>query len=86
LLTLRQKLILSFAVLILLTFVVSALSVYNFVRLGRVMDVNLADSYTGMVAGENMKDALQRIDAAAAIEREVDDPCHGAGIANSARC
>lgn len=66
-LTLRQKLILSFAILILLTFVVSALSIYNFVRLGRVVDVILADSYTGMVAGENMKDALQRMDAAAAV-------------------
>lgn len=64
-LTLRQKLTLSFAILILLTFAVSALSLYHFVRLGQVVDVILADSYNGIVAGENMKDELQRIDAAA---------------------
>ncbi|MBZ5526102.1 MAG: HAMP domain-containing protein, partial [Acidobacteriia bacterium] len=66
-LTLRQKLVLSFAILILLTFVVSALSIYHFVRLGQVVDVILADSYNGIVAGENMKDALQRIDSASAF-------------------
>ena len=63
-LTLRQKLILSFAILILLTFAVSALSIYHFVRLGQVVDMILADSYNGIVAGENMDDSLQRIDAA----------------------
>jgi signal transduction histidine kinase/HAMP domain-containing protein len=67
LLTLRQKLILSFAILILLTFAVSALSIYHFVRLGQVVDMILADSYNGIVAGEDMKDELQRIDAASAF-------------------
>lgn len=66
-LTLRQKLILSFAILILLTFVVSALSIFHFVRLGRVVDTILADSYNSIVATENLKDALEREDSAAAF-------------------
>lgn len=65
--TLRQKLVLSFAMLILLTFVVSALSIYHFVRLGQVVDTILADSYNGIVAAENMKEALEREDSAAAF-------------------
>ncbi len=66
-LTLRQKLILSFAMLILLTFVVSALSIFHFVRLGGAVDTILADSYKGIVATENLKDALEREDSAAAF-------------------
>jgi nitrogen fixation/metabolism regulation signal transduction histidine kinase len=65
LLTLRQKLVLSFAILILLTFVVSALSIYHFVRLGRAVDSVLVNNYTSIVSAENMKEALERQDSAA---------------------
>jgi NtrC-family two-component system sensor histidine kinase KinB len=65
LLTLRQKLGLSFAILILLTSIVSALSIVHFVRLGRVVDRVLVDNYSSIVAAENMKEALERQDSAA---------------------
>ena len=62
-LTLRQKLVLSFAILILLTFIVSAVSTYHFVRLGRVVEMVLANNYSSIVAAENMKESLERQDS-----------------------
>src|SRR5258708_38767657 len=53
--------------LILLTFVVSALSIFHFVRLGGAVNTILADSYNSIVATENLKDALEREDSAAAF-------------------
>ncbi|HXB21155.1 MAG TPA: ATP-binding protein [Candidatus Solibacter sp.] len=73
-LTLRQKLVLSFAILILLTFAVSAISIYHFVRLGRAVDLVLVNNYTSIVSAENMKEALERQDSAATfyIAGEID--------------
>jgi PAS domain S-box-containing protein len=65
LLTLRQKLGLSFVILISLTFVVSAISIYHFVRLGPAVDRVLVNNYTSIVAAENMRGALERQDSAA---------------------
>ena len=64
-LTLRQKLVLSFAILISLTLVVSVISIYHFVRLGRAVDRVLVNNYTSIVSAENMKEALERQDSAA---------------------
>lgn len=64
-LTLRQKLVLSFAILIALTLVVSVISIFNFVRLGRAVDLVLVNNYTSIVSAENMKEALERQDSAA---------------------
>jgi PAS domain S-box-containing protein len=74
LLTLRQKLVLSFAILISLTFVVSVISIYHFVRLGRAVDLVLVNNYTSIVSAENMKEALERQDSASTfyIAGEVD--------------
>lgn len=73
-LTLRQKLVLSFAILILLTFIVSVISIYHFVRLGRAVDLVLVNNYTSIVSAENMKEALERQDSAATfyIAGEID--------------
>jgi PAS domain S-box-containing protein len=65
LLTLRQKLVLSFAILISLTLVVSVISIYHFLRLGRAVDLVLVNNYTSIVSAENMKEALERQDSAA---------------------
>ncbi|HLJ90578.1 MAG TPA: ATP-binding protein [Candidatus Angelobacter sp.] len=59
LLTLRQKLVLSSAIFILFTLIVSGVSVYHFVRLGRAIDLVLVNNYT-----ESMKEALEAQDAA----------------------
>ncbi|HEV2960933.1 MAG TPA: HAMP domain-containing protein, partial [Candidatus Angelobacter sp.] len=64
-LTLRQKLVLSFAILISLTLVVSVISIYHFLRLGRAVDLVLVNNYTSIVSAENMKEALERQDSAA---------------------
>jgi NtrC-family two-component system sensor histidine kinase KinB len=67
LLTLRQKLSLSFAMLILLTIIVSVISVSQFVRLGHAVDLGLLNNYNSIVAAENMKEALERQDSAATL-------------------
>ncbi|HXG94738.1 MAG TPA: ATP-binding protein [Blastocatellia bacterium] len=63
--SLRQKLALSYGLLIIIIFAVSAWSIYHLVTLGRAIDVILVNNYKSIVAAENMKEALERQDSAA---------------------
>ncbi len=63
--SLRQKLALSYGLLIIVIFAVSAWSVYHLVGLGRAIDVILVNNYKSILAAENMKESLERQDSAA---------------------
>lgn len=63
--SLRRKLTFSYGLLIVFTLAVSAWGIYHLVRLGRSVDVILVDNYQSILAAENMKEALERIDSSA---------------------
>jgi len=63
--SLRRKLTFSYGLLIAILLAVGAWSIYHFVHLGRAVDVILVNNYKSIVAAENMKEALERIDSSA---------------------
>jgi signal transduction histidine kinase len=63
--SLRRKLAFSYCLLIIIILAVSAWSIYHFVQLGRAVDVILVNNYKSIIAAENMKEALERIDSSA---------------------
>ena len=65
--TLRTQLLASHLALALLMVLVMAGAVTNFLRLGRAIDRLLADNYQSVLAALEMKEALERMDGAAAF-------------------
>jgi signal transduction histidine kinase len=63
--SLKKKLTFSYGSLILILLAVGGWSVTNLVRLGRTVNVILANNYKSIIASENMKEALERQDSAA---------------------
>lgn len=63
--SLRQKLASSYGLLIIIILAVSAWGIHHLVRLGRSIDVILVNNYRSIQAAENMKEALERQNAAA---------------------
>lgn len=63
--SLRKKLAFSYGLLIVFTLAVSAWGIYHLVHLGRAVDVILVNNYKSILAAENMKEALERIDSSA---------------------
>src|SRR5262247_3780788 len=63
--SLKQKLRFSYGLLILVILAACLWGVYHFSRLGRAIDVILVNNYKSIIAAENMKEALERIDSAA---------------------
>jgi len=63
--SLREKLALSYGLLIVIIVTVSGWAIYHFVNLGRAVDVILVDNYRSILAVERMKEALERIDSSA---------------------
>lgn len=61
---LKQKLLFSYGLLILVIVVVCLWGTYHFSRLGRAVDTILVNNYQSIVAAENMKEALERQDSA----------------------
>jgi NtrC-family two-component system sensor histidine kinase KinB len=62
---LRRKLALSYSLLIVIILAVSGWAIYHLVHLGRSVDVILVNNYKSILASENMKEALERIDSSA---------------------
>ena len=63
--SLKEKLALSYALLIVIILAVSGWAIYHLVHLGRSVDVILVNNYKSILAAENMKEALERIDSSA---------------------
>src|SRR5215510_10467542 len=63
--SIKQKLRFSYGLLIFIILLVSLWGVYHLVHLGRAIDVILVNNYKSILAAENMKDALERIDSSA---------------------
>lgn len=63
--SLRRKLALSYSLLIVIILAVSGWAIYHLVHLGRSVDVILVNNYRSILAAENMKEALERIDSSA---------------------
>jgi PAS domain S-box-containing protein len=63
--SLENKLTFSYGLLILICLGVGGWGVANLVRLGRTVNVILANNYKSIIAAENMKEALERQDSAA---------------------
>lgn len=63
--SLRRKLALSYGLLIVIILAVSSWAIYHLVHLGRSVDVILVNNYKSILAAENMKEALERIDSSA---------------------
>jgi NtrC-family two-component system sensor histidine kinase KinB len=63
--SLKNKLVFSYGLLILILLGVGGWGVVNLVRLGRTVNVILADNYKSILAAENMKEALERQDSSA---------------------
>jgi len=63
--SLGRKLALSYGLLIVIMVALSVMGVFNFVRLGKAIDVILVNNYKSIVAAENMKEALERQDSSA---------------------
>jgi signal transduction histidine kinase len=63
--SLKEKLALSYALLIVIILAVSGWAIYHLVHLGRSVDVILVNNYKSILASENMKEALERIDSSA---------------------
>src|SRR6266481_2764845 len=61
--SLRIKLALSYSLLIIIILAVSGWAIYHLVHLGRSVDVILVNNYRSILAAENMKEALERIDS-----------------------
>lgn len=63
--SLRKKLAFSYGLLILIILTVSTWGIYHFLQLGRAIDVILVNNYKSILAAENMKEALERLDSSA---------------------
>jgi NtrC-family two-component system sensor histidine kinase KinB len=63
--SLKRKLALSYGLMIVIIVAVSAWSIFNAAHLGRAIDVILVNNYKSILAAENMKEALERIDSSA---------------------
>ncbi|MGA9772240.1 MAG: ATP-binding protein [Blastocatellia bacterium] len=63
--SLKRKLAFSYGLLIVILLAVSAWAIYHFVHLGRAVDVILVNNYKSIIAAENMKEALERMDSSA---------------------
>ena len=63
--SLKQKLAVSYTLLIVIILAVSGWAIYHLVHLGRAVDVILVNNYKSILASENMKEALERIDSSA---------------------
>lgn len=63
--SLRRTLALSYSLLIVIILAVSGWAIYHLVHLGRSVDVILVNNYKSILAAENMKEALERIDSSA---------------------
>src|SRR5512137_136256 len=61
--TLRQKIFIVFALLLLIAAVIGMQSIQRFNLLGRSIDVILKENYRSVIACQRMKDALERIDS-----------------------
>src|SRR5438045_660518 len=64
-LSLRTKLVLSYALLFLITFGVGAFSFFRFQRLSSVVGTVLRDNYKSILAADKMKEALAHENSAA---------------------
>jgi len=63
--SLKRKLAFSYSLMILIIIAVSAFSIFNASHLGIAIDVILVNNYKSILAAENMKEALERIDSSA---------------------
>jgi NtrC-family two-component system sensor histidine kinase KinB len=63
--SLKGKLAVSYGLMIIIIVAVSAWSIFNAAHLGRAIDVILVNNYKSILAAENMKEALERIDSSA---------------------
>src|SRR3981081_7747 len=63
--SLKRKLAFGYGLMIIIIVAVSAWSIFNAVHLGKAIDVILVNNYRSILAAENMKDALERIDSSA---------------------
>ena len=63
--SLKRKLAFSYSLMILIIIAVSAFSIFNASHLGKAIDVILVNNYKSILAAENMKEALERIDSSA---------------------
>lgn len=63
--SLKRKLAFSYGLMIIIIVAVSAWSIFNAAHLGRAIDVILVNNYKSILAAENMKEALERIDSSA---------------------
>jgi two-component system, NtrC family, sensor histidine kinase KinB len=61
--TLRQKISIIFAMLLMITALIAWQSIRSFNRLGRSIDVILKENYRSVIACQEMKDALERMDS-----------------------
>jgi len=61
--TLRQKIFVVFAMLLLIAALISLQSIRRFNQLGRSIDVILKENYRSVIACQQMKDALERMDS-----------------------
>jgi NtrC-family two-component system sensor histidine kinase KinB len=61
--TLRQKISVVFAMLLLITSLIAWQSIRSFNQLGRSIDVILEENYRSVIACQQMKDALERMDS-----------------------
>lgn len=62
---LKRKLAFSYGLMIIIIVAVSAWSIFNAAHLGRAINVILVNNYKSILAAENMKEALERIDSSA---------------------
>src|ERR1041384_120642 len=63
--SLKRKLAFSYGLMIVIIVGVSAWSIFNALHLGKAIDVILVNNYKSILAAENMKEALERIDSSA---------------------
>jgi two-component system, NtrC family, sensor histidine kinase KinB len=72
---LRQKLSLGFGVLLLIGFIIGVQSIIQLTRLGESIDVILRENYRSVIACQEMKESLERMDSGALFillgEREI---------------
>ena len=61
--TLRQKIFVVFAMLLLIAALISLQSIRRFNQLGRSIDVILKENYRSVIACQQMNDALERMDS-----------------------
>jgi signal transduction histidine kinase len=63
--SLKRKLALSYGLMIVIIVAVSGWSIFNALHLGKAIDVILVNNYKSILAADNMKEALERIDSSA---------------------